>query len=190
MRRLLSPLLLLACAAAPLHAVDISPSRDHEPNQTDASGQRFSIFSSDPTRIQKANSIDFRDFQTKLELNPATVSLSGTERDPSLANNVRATLSVKNTGKQTYTLSFPNTQRYEIAIKNPAGQTVYRWSLDKKFLDQVGLVMINPTDKIAYAETISFNALYAPLETGTYTVEFAMANYPEVTAKATFTVTP
>ena len=184
----------LGVATTPLRALDIDPSRDHVPdNRNDStSNSRFSIFSGDANRIQKANTIDFADFETSLALTPDTASLAATHNDASYANNVRMTLTIKNLGKRkkTYSLSFANAQRYEIKVKNPTGQLVYQWSLDKKFEEAVGVVMINPTDRIAYTETVSFDSLYAPLEAGSYTVEFSLANYPEIAGKATFKVSP
>ncbi len=186
----LAPALALTLALLPARAIDINPSRDNEPDKSNSTGNRFSIFAGDPNRIQKANTIDFKDFTAKVELNTNGVGLAATRNDPSSANNVRMTFTIKNTGKRTYTLSFPSSQRYDVVIKNPAHQLVYKWSLDKKFTDDVGAVIINPTDRIGYVETISFNTLYAPLETGVYTVEFNLANYPEISATALFTVTP
>jgi hypothetical protein len=182
----------LALSLLSARAIDINPSRDNEPDKSNnsTSGNRFSIFAGDPNRIQKANTIDFKDFTAKVELNTTGVSLAATRNDPSSANNVRMTFTIKNAGKRTYTLSFPSSQRYDVVIKNPAHQMVYKWSLDKKFTDDVGAVIINPTDRIGYVETISFNTLYAPLETGVYTIEFSLANYPEIAATGLFTVTP
>lgn len=179
-----------ACPLPRAAAIDISPSRENEPVKDNATGNRFSIFQGDPNRIQKANTIDFKDFTSKVELNTSGVGLAATAADPSNANNVKMTFTIKNTGKRTYTLSFPSTQRYDVVIKNPAHQMVYKWSLDKKFSDDVGTVIINPTDRIGYTETISFNTLYAPIETGVYTIEFSLANYPEIAATGYFTVTP
>jgi hypothetical protein len=175
-------------------AIDIDPSRDNIPNKDQVQGgggNRFSIFSGDPARIQRANSIDFKDFSPTLTLAPAEISLAARRDEGTLAtDNVRANFSIKNTGKRTYTLSFPNTQRYELKILNPTGQLVYQWSLDKKFTDDVGMVMVNPTDRIGYIENLSLSKLYAPLVAGDYTVLITLANYPEVAAKAVFKVKP
>jgi len=185
----------LSFSASALQAVDISPSRDNVPDkdntQGGGSGGRFSIFNGDPARIQRANSIDFKDFAPALMLTPDNVSLADRKDQGSLAtDNVKANLVIKNIGKRTYTLSFPNAQRYELKMLNPAGQLVYQWSLDKKFTDDVGMVMVNPTDRIGYTENISLSSLYAPLMLGNYTIEMSLANYPEITAKAVFKVLP
>lgn len=188
--RLAVLILALAGIALPLRALDINPSRDNEPNTSNDNGGRFSIFSGDPARIQKANSIDFKDFVGSVTLDPAQTSLSAHQGDAAELNSVKITFNVKNSGKRTYTLSFPNTERYDLTIKNPAGQLVYQWSLDKKFVDDVGVVMINPTDQIGYSEIVSLSTLYAPLEPGVYTIEMHLANYPEITGKASLTVSP
>jgi hypothetical protein len=194
MRRLL-PFLLAGLLIGPpsARAIDIDPSRENIPNkdQVQGGGNRFSIFAGDPTRIQRANSIDFKDFLPTLTLTPAQISLATRKDEGSLAtDNVKASFIIKNGGKRTYTLSFPSAQRYEVTVKNPAGQLVYQWSLDKKFTDDVGMVMVNPTDRIGYTENLSLSNFYAPLQVGTYTVEIVLANYPEVSAKAVFKVLP
>ncbi|HEY8965097.1 MAG TPA: BsuPI-related putative proteinase inhibitor, partial [Candidatus Methylacidiphilales bacterium] len=168
------------------------PSRDNAPNSRDNSGGsgRFSIFSGDPARIQKANSIDFQDFKASVDVDPAGLSLASYASDASGAHLLRVGFTLKNIGKRTYTLSFPSSQRFELLLKNPAGQVVYMWSHDKRFLDEVGILMINPTDQVGYTETIPLDRIYAPLVPGTYTVDFRLANYPEVGTTASFKVTP
>ena len=198
--RVATPLLLLSglalslslAAPTPLRAIDINPSRENAPNSRDNSGGngRFSIFNGDPARVQKANSIDFKDFKPTLEIDPATISLAAYASDASGAHLLRVNFNMKNIGKRTYTLSFPNSQRFELLLKNPAGQVVYQWSLDKRFLEDVGILMINPTDQVGYTETIPLDKLYAPLIAGTYTVEFHLANYAEVGTSVPFKVTP
>jgi len=119
-----------------------------------------------------------------------TRSISRTSQGSLATDNIKANLIIKNIGKRTYTLSFPNAQRYELKVLNPAGQLVYQWSLDKKFTEDVGIVMVNPTDRIGYTENISLSSLYAPLMLGNYSIEMSMANYPEIVAKAVFKVLP
>jgi len=177
---------------APLRAIDINPSRDNAANtaNTTSGHGRFSIFDGDPARIQKANTIDFQDFKTTLEIDPQGLSLAAYASDASGAHLLKVSFVVKNIGKRTYTLSFPTSQRFELLLKNPAGQTVYRWSLDKRFLDEVGILMVNPTDQVGYTEMIPLDHLYAPLIAGTYTVDFHLANYPEIGTSAPLKVSP
>ncbi len=185
----------LSFSAFALMAVDIDPSRDNIPDKDNTQGGngegRFSIFNGDPARIQRANSIDFKDFAPTLTLTPSELSLAERKDQGSLAtDNVKANFVIKDIGKRTYTLSFPNAQRYELKMRNPAGQLVYQWSLDKKFTEDVGIVMVNPTDRIGYTENVSLSNLYAPLMLGNYTIEMSLANYPEIMAKAVFKVLP
>ncbi|SDU08218.1 Intracellular proteinase inhibitor [Verrucomicrobium sp. GAS474] len=189
--RLLASVLILASPLS-LPAVDISPSRDNAPNSRDTptGAGRFSIFDGDPARIQKANSIDFNDFKPTLDVDPSGLALSSYTSDASGAHLLKVVFNVKNMGKRTYTLSFPTSQRFELLFKNPAGQVVYKWSLDKRFLDEVGMLMINPTDQVGYTETIPLDKLYAPLIAGTYTVDLRLSNYPEIGASAPFKVSP
>ena len=189
--RLLSSLFLASALPALVHAIDVSPSRDNAPTSRDNAGGagRFSIFDGDPARVQKANSIDFKDFKPTIVLDPTTISLAAFNGD-SGAHLLKVAFTVKNLGKRTYTLSFPNSQRFELLFRNPAGQVVYRWSLDKRFLDEVGILMINPTDQVGYTETIPLDRLYAPLIAGTYTVDLHFSNYPEIGTTVPLVVTP
>jgi hypothetical protein len=192
MRRLCLLLPAAALGIATAAAADISPSRDNVPNAAPSqSTSRFSIFSGDPARIQRANSVDFRDFTPTLVISPVAVSLAERKAQGALATDgIKASFSLQNNGKRTYTLSFPNAERYDLTVKDPKGRLVYQWSLDKKFVEEVGLVMVNPTDKIGYLETLSLSDFYAPLEVGVYKVEATMANYPEIHAVAKLEIRP
>src|SRR5271156_6934855 len=110
MRRILFLLAGLMSAAAfdAAWAIDINPSKDNQQPSfwSSGGGSAFSIFNGDPKRIQRANAVDPKSFDTKVELSPNPLSLKGVKisaPNPSL----RITFSVHNHGKKTYTLSFP-----------------------------------------------------------------------------------
>src|SRR5277367_4393295 len=110
MRRILFPLaaliLMAAFDAAP--AIDINPSKNNQPPSfwESGSGNHFSIFNGDPKRIQRANAVDPKSFDAKVEVSPNPLSIKALKAlvpNPS----IKITFSVHNHAKKTYTLSFP-----------------------------------------------------------------------------------
>ena len=181
-----------ALALASAHAVDVSPSREVQPEKfREPGGKRFSIFAGDPGRIQKANEIKFDDFETKLEVTPNPLSLEAAKNSPGNRPMIKVVFSVKNIhAKKTYTLSFPDAQRYDIRVKDSAGNAVYTWSADKEFVQSVGTILLNASDKISFTENIALGEFAAPPSPGIYTVEAVLGNYPEITAKVPLTLSP
>ncbi len=172
-------------------AVDINPSKDTLPRDAwdSGSGNRFSIFNGDPKRIQRANAVDTKAFDSKVEVTPNPLSIKSAKvvgPNPS----IKITFSIHNHGKKTYTLSFPTTQRWDFRILNSAGTVIYAYTEDHEFLPTVGTSMVNYDDKLVYLENVAFDDMNAPLVPGVYTVQAIMANYPEIHAQAQLTVQP
>jgi len=192
MRRILFPLAVLiglvAFDAAP--ALDINPSKDNQPaNFWNGSGNSFSIFNGDPKRIQRANAVDSKSFDTQLVVSPNPLSLkvvTAMVSNPS----IKITFSVHNHAKKTYTLSFPTAQRWDFRILNAAGTPIYVYSDNCQFEQKVGMSMVNNDDKLVYLETVQFNDLSQPLTPGIYKVQSVMANYPDMRAETQLTVQP
>jgi hypothetical protein len=171
-------------------AIDINPSKNNQPPSFwDTGGNKFSIFNGDPKRIQRANEVDPKSFDTKLDLLPNPMSLK-TMKAAAPNPSFKITFSVHNHGKKTYTLSFPTAQRWDFRILNPAGAPIYIYSDNCEFEQKVGASMVNNDDKLVYSETIEFDDLTEPLQPGTYTVQGVMANYPEIRAQVQLTVQP
>jgi len=192
MRRILFPLAALlgvaAFDAAP--AIDINPSKDNQlPGFWQNSGNHFSIFNGDPKRIQRANAVDPKSFDTQVEVAPNPLSLKALK---AIAPNpsIKITFSVHNHAKKTYTLSFPTAQRWDFRILNAAGTTIYVYSDNCEFEQTVGTSMVNNDDKLVYMETVDFDDLSQPLAPGTDTVQTVLANYPEMHAQTQVTVQP
>ena len=180
-------LILILCVALTmisLEAIEIDPSQKKIPEQFYNSKGGFSIFTGDPERIQKANKIDFKDFETKATLNPAVLSIGA------VATVLKIEFSIKNMGKKTYVLSYPDAQRYELIIKDSTGAVVYKWSADKIFVQQIGTSLLNANDRIAYVPQVNLADFDSPAKPGVYLVELSLANYPEVKATAPLTLTP
>jgi len=193
MRRILSLFLCLVIVLAfgPVSAIDVNPSKDTLPASAWESntGNHFSIFNGDPKRIQRANAVDAKSFDSKVEVSPNPLSLKAVKAvgpNPS----VKITFSVHNHAKKTYTLSFPTTQRWDFRIINASGGVVYTYTDDHAFLDTVGTSMVNNNDKLVYPESVDFDDMTLPLTPGVYTVQAILSNYPEINAHAQLTVQP
>jgi Intracellular proteinase inhibitor len=192
MRRILFPLAALLSVAAfdAAPAIDINPSKDNQPPSFwEGSGNRFSIFNGDPKRIQRANAVDPKSFDSRVEVSPNPLSIKALK---AIAPNpsIKITFSAHNHAKKTYTLSFPTAQRWDFRILDATGKAIYVYSDNCEFEQKVGTSMVNNDDKLVYMETVDFDDLSQPLAPGTYTVETVLANYPEIHAQAQLTVQP
>jgi hypothetical protein len=170
---------------------DINPSKNNQPPSfwSSGGGTKFSIFNGDPKRIQRANEVDPKAFDQKVEVSPNPLSiktLKATAPNPS----IKITFFVHNHGKKTYTLSFPTAQRWDFRILNSAGTPIYTYSDNCQFEQTVGSSMVNKDDKLAFTETVEFDDLSQPLAPGSYTVQTILANYPEMQAQAQLVVQP
>jgi hypothetical protein len=171
-------------------AIDINPSKNNQPPSFwDTGGNHFSIFNGDPKRIQRANAVDPKSFDEKLDVSPNPLSI-GTLKAASPNPVIKITFSVHNHAKKTYTLSFPTAQRWDFRILDATGAPVYVYSDNCEFEQKVGMSMVNNDDKLVYSETVDFGDLSAPLAPGTYTVQGVLANYPNMRATTTLTVMP
>lgn len=181
-------------APLPAEAVDVAPSKRTTPQKfIDPGGKRLRIFGGDPGRINKANNFDLETFKTELKFKQDSISLGTTEDDldtPNAGAVVIPTFSVINNGDKTATLEFPDAQRFDLRVLNPAGQVVYVWSADKVFVEAIGKSIINSKDKISFRERIPLSTFSPPAHPGPYVLEAVLANYPQITARATFNVVP
>jgi hypothetical protein len=182
--------LVLVVAADASLAIDVNPSKNNQPPSfyTDG-GRSFSIFNGDPKRIQRANAIDPKSFDVKLELSPNPLSIKALK---AIAPNpsIRITFGVHNHGKKTFTLSFPTAQRWDFRLVDSGGKAIYVYSDNCDFEQKIGSSMVNPDDKLVYTETVDFDDLVQPLSPGVYTLQAFLANYPDMHAETQLTVQP
>src|SRR5471030_2655486 len=98
MRRIPWPLLCLISMIAfdAASALDINPSKNNQPPSFwESSGNHFSIFNGDPKRIQRANAVDPKAFDAKLEVFPNPVQLK-TIKIAGPNPSIKITFSVRN----------------------------------------------------------------------------------------------
>jgi len=193
MTRLLFASTLSALLALPpaTWAVDVAPSKRTTPQKfIDAGGKRFKIFGGDPERINRANDFDLKDFKTELKFKENPVSMKVDPTAPASSQPIlTATFSVLNEGKGPATLEFPDAQRFDLRILDGNGKVVYIWSSDKVFVEAVGKSIINAKDKISFREKIPLSTISGAAP-GKYTMEAVLANYPQITARGEFVITP
>ncbi|QSR84070.1 BsuPI-related putative proteinase inhibitor [Methylacidimicrobium sp. B4] len=180
-------------ALLPAWSIDVSPSKNTHPNIIDDTPRKhWSLFSfrfGDPKRIEKANQVNFRNLEARLQVerNPFPLALLHDRLDSA---TIRLTFQVFNKGKQTYSFTFPNAQRYDFVLRDASNQPIYVWSADKEFLSIEGMSMLDPGDSLTFTDVLPVEDLDRPLSPGTYHVEMTLAGYPEVTAATSFTVVP
>jgi len=93
-----------------------------------------------------------RGLSLDLQITPQTVKLSEVR-----LLNVKVTLA--NLSKRPVTLDFPTTQRIEIYLTNSAGEVLTRWSENHAIAEKPATILINPSERIEYNETISTREL-------------------------------
>lgn len=89
-----------------------------------------------------------------------------------------------NTGK-LIRLDYETSQRIDIVTKDENGNVIDRWSDDRAFKPQDGVVILNPKERIEYREKIPTRDMKAGKP---YTIQADVVGYPEYTA--TEPVTP
>ena len=84
---------------------------------------------------------------TKLNIEPSEFSLED-------RRELSVTYSIRNNTKNIARLEYPNGQRIDILTYDPQGKMIDRWSDDRSFENQEGIVIINPNERIEYQEKI------------------------------------
>lgn len=105
----------------------------------------------------------------KLTIEPPSFSL--TDR-----REVEGVYTLRNNSGELIRLDYPTTQRIEIVTTDAEGKVVNRWSEDRAFKPQEGIVILNPKERIEYREKIPTRDLKAGQ---TYNVQADVVGYPE-----------
>lgn len=87
-----------------------------------------------------------------LQITPQTVKLSEVRQ-----LSVKVTLA--NLSKRPVALDFPTSQRVEIYLMNSAGEVLTKWSDNHAIVEKPATILINPSERIEYNETISTREL-------------------------------
>lgn len=89
---------------------------------------------------------------------------------------IAATLSVTNHGNRLLALEFPTTQRFDFVIVDDAGAEIARWSEDRNFNEEQGVIMVNPQERVDYTANLPTRDMEAGRN---YTLTATIANHPE-----------
>jgi len=87
-----------------------------------------------------------------LQITPQTVKLSEVRQ-----LGVKVTLG--NLSKRPIALDFPTSQRIEIYLMNSAGDVLTKWSDNHAIAEKPATIVVNPSERIEYNETISTREL-------------------------------
>lgn len=63
---------------------------------------------------------------------------------------VEVTIAVKNVGGGPAAITFPSGQRYDLAVRRPRGDEVWRWSHDKAFIQVIQTVTLKPGEALSF----------------------------------------
>jgi Intracellular proteinase inhibitor len=118
---------------------------------------------------------------------PTTDNLKITPEDFSLKDRheLDTAYTVRNNSGKMMRLEFSTSQRVELLTEDVNGKVVNKWSDERGFVPEEGLVIINPKERIEYNESIVTREM-KPKET--YTIKADVVGYPDYTV--THSVTP
>ena len=105
-----------------------------------------------PNIIPQYKDSRLRGLSLDLQISPQTVKLSEVRQ-------LRVKVTLANLSKKTVTLDFPNSQRIEIYLTNSGGDVLTKWSENHVIADKPSTILINPSERIEYNETISTREL-------------------------------
>lgn len=142
-------------------------------------GKIFTSFFTDMFANVKLGISEEARASSRLAIEPKTFSID--DRREFTVNYV-----VTNKTSEIIKLDFPNAQRIEITVTDPTGKVVERWSDDRFFAEVTGVVMVNPGERIEYAERIPTREMQSGV---TYTVQASIPNYPDFTRSVQITPT-
>ena len=143
MRRKFSYLVLVASLAAFIPATFAGTKKGPQTVSGQVMGFLTGMFAS----VNLSNPMATRE-EAELTLKPEAPNLSNTRE-------VDVDYSIRNNSRRMARLDFPTSQRIEILTRNSSGAVIDRWSDDRSFQSQEGIVIINPNERIEYREKIS-----------------------------------
>ena len=148
-RRLVYLLVLMVFVAGATFGQDVTPTPTPA-RKRGWLGRILHPFS--PNVVPQYKDSRLRGLALDLQITPQTVKLSEVRQ-----LSVKVTLA--NLSKRPVTLDFPTTQRIEIYLTNSAGEVLTKWSENHAIADKPATILINPSERIEYNETISTREL-------------------------------
>src|SRR6266513_5029391 len=142
-------LLLIVCVAAAMFGQDVTPTAT--PARKRGWLSRI-LHPFSPNVVPQYRDPRLRGLALELQITPETVKLSEVRQ-----LSVKVTLA--NLSKRPVTLDFPTTQRIEIYLINSGGEVLTKWSENHAIAEKPATILINPSERIEYNETISTREL-------------------------------
>ena len=149
MKPRLALLVLIVCVAGAMSGQDVTPT----PVQARKRGWLSRILHPfSPNVVPQYKDARLRGLALDLQITPQTVKLSEVRQ-----LSVKVTLA--NLSKRPIALDFPTTQRIEIYLTNADGEVLTKWSENHAIAEKPATILINPSERIEYDETISTREL-------------------------------
>jgi len=123
----------------------------------------------------------------RAEKTTQNIAVDPSEFSLSERRELDTTYTVRNNTKKIMRLDFNTTQRIDILTSDASGKVIEKWSEDRAFQLQEGIVIINPKERIEYSEKVATREM-KPSET--YTIKADVVGYPDYTATTTVTPSP
>ncbi len=149
-------------------------------NSPDSASSMFTKFFTEMFASVKFKTLRAERTTQTLKIEPEDFSLA--ER-----RELDATYVIRNNTGKIIRLDYTTGQRIEMLTKDPSGKVVEKWSDDRAFSPQEGVVIINPKERIEYQEKVPTREMKAG---ETYTIESEVIGYPDYTKTETVTPAP
>lgn len=177
MRRSIALALLSVMFASSLLAEDPAPQSTPQ-KRGNWFSRIFHPFQSPPAPTYKDARL--RGLLLELKLSTQPVKLSEVRQ-------LEIKITLTNVSKRAITLDFPTEQRIEIYLRNSAEVVLTNWSDNHAFEANAGSVLINPGERIYYAETIATREL---TPNKVFIAEVFFPEYPELRTRQKFLTAP
>jgi Intracellular proteinase inhibitor len=149
MKRRVVLLVLVVFSAAGIFGQDVTPT----PTSARKRGWLSRILHPfSPNVVPQYKDPRLRGLALDLQITPQTVKLSEVRQ-------LSVKLTLANLSKRPVTLDFPTSQRIEVYLMNSAGEVLTKWSENHAILEKPATILINPSERIEYNETISTREL-------------------------------
>jgi hypothetical protein len=163
-----------------LAQVDTVATYPRAKNSPDSVTTMFTRFFTDMFSSIRLGRLRAEPTSEELKIEPTQFSL-GDRRE------LDATYIVRNNTKKIIRLDFNTTQRIDILTFDPNGKVVEKWSEDRLFMLQEGVVIVNPKERIQYSEKVATRDM-KPGET--YSIKADVVGYPDYSAEHSVTPSP
>lgn len=88
------------------------------------------------------------------------------------------TFSMHNQSEDNWLITYPSGQRFDYQILDDKGDSIYTWSANKSFIEAMQDIVVQSGETVEYTDLFDYTLMNgAPLETGTYTIEFNTSFY-------------